>query len=198
MVRVTAAISRITVQRDGGADDWLANSSSDSGRKSISSVLPTTPCQPRSRMRSTISTGLAPASARSPPWRIKSGEVCCRSARTASKAVRFPWMSDTIAVRITEFWGIAPSKGNFRSSQLVPGQTLLRHQTADLTSQRKYEKPIRVKIAYFRAPLRPANSPSPCFLLPLRYVHADNEEPKGERQFPQCGGHQKAAGSEPS
>src|SRR5438067_3820071 len=86
----------------GRADDWLANSSSDSGRKSISSVLPTTPCQPRSRMRSTISTGLEPESARSPPWRIKSGEVCCRSVTTASNAVRFPWMSDRIAVRIKE------------------------------------------------------------------------------------------------
>src|SRR5580700_5698087 len=73
MARVAAAISRIAAQRECGADDWLANSSSDSGRKRISSVLPTTPCQPRSRMWSTISTGLAPESARSPPWRIKSG-----------------------------------------------------------------------------------------------------------------------------
>jgi hypothetical protein len=97
----------IATAREGGADDWLANSSSDSGRKSISSVLPTTPCQPRSRMRSIISTRLAPASARSPPWRIKSGEVCCRSTRTASNAVRFPWMSDRIAIRITEFYGLA-------------------------------------------------------------------------------------------
>src|ERR1035441_3963783 len=44
--------------------------------------------------------GLAPEATRSPPWRIKSGEACRRSARTASNAVRLPWMSDMIAMRI--------------------------------------------------------------------------------------------------
>src|SRR5437016_1723787 len=99
--RVAAAISRIAAQREGGAVEWLATSSRDSGVASISSVFPITPCQPRSRIRSTISTGLAPPSAISPPWRIRSGEACRRSARTASNAVRLPWMSDTIAMRIS-------------------------------------------------------------------------------------------------
>src|ERR1017187_6396240 len=48
---------------------------------------------------STTSTGLEPLSARSPPCRIKSGAVICKSAKTASSAVRFPWMSEIIAVR---------------------------------------------------------------------------------------------------
>src|SRR5438874_213488 len=51
-------------------------------------------------MRSIISTGLDPLSARSPPWRIKSGAVSRRSERIASNAVRLPWMSETIAIRI--------------------------------------------------------------------------------------------------
>jgi hypothetical protein len=45
----------------------LANSSSDSGRECISSVFPRGLFQPRSRMRSTISVGLDPLSAKSPP-----------------------------------------------------------------------------------------------------------------------------------
>jgi hypothetical protein len=99
MACVAAAISRTAAQSDGGADDWLANSSSDSGRECISSVFPSTPFQPRSRMRSTISVGFDPLSAKSPPCSMRSGEVSRRSVKTASNAVRLPWMSDTIAMR---------------------------------------------------------------------------------------------------
>src|ERR1022692_3821645 len=49
--RVATAISSIAAKRGWSLGDWLANSRSDSGPKSISSVLPTTPCQPRSRMK---------------------------------------------------------------------------------------------------------------------------------------------------
>jgi hypothetical protein len=49
--------------------------------------------------KTTISVGLDPLSAKSPPCRTRSGEVSRRSARTASNAVRLPWMSDTIAMR---------------------------------------------------------------------------------------------------
>ena len=46
--RVADAISRIAAHRAAGAEDWLAKSSNESGRTSISSLLPITPCQPRS------------------------------------------------------------------------------------------------------------------------------------------------------
>jgi hypothetical protein len=41
----------------------------------------------------------APLAARSPPWRVRSGATWRRSPRTAWKARRLPWMSDTIAIR---------------------------------------------------------------------------------------------------
>jgi hypothetical protein len=72
--RVATAISSITGTRGFIAGVLLANSISDAGRASISSVLPSTPSQPSSRTRSTISRGLDPPSARSPPCRIRSGE----------------------------------------------------------------------------------------------------------------------------
>src|SRR6478609_3784310 len=47
-----------------------------------------------------MSAGEEPASVRSPPWRTRSGAGSRRSARTASKAVRLPWISETMAIRI--------------------------------------------------------------------------------------------------
>ena len=99
--RVADAISSIAVHMVCNWGERPANAVSDSGSKSISSVLPSTPGQPRSRIRSTISAGLDPPCGRSPPWKIKSVRYCRRSARTASNAVRLPWISDTTAMRIT-------------------------------------------------------------------------------------------------
>ena len=75
----------------------------DPGRVCASSVLPSTPRHPRSRTRSAISASSEPPFTRSPPCRIKSGEVWRRSAGTASNAVTLPWMSLTIATRKARF-----------------------------------------------------------------------------------------------
>ena len=90
--------------RRKGVAAWaicFANSVSDSGLKQHFIRIANHALPAEIANRSTISAGLAPPCGRSPPWRIKSGEVCRRSARTASNAVRLPWMSDTMAMRIT-------------------------------------------------------------------------------------------------
>src|SRR6185437_1686361 len=71
----------------------------DPGSNRISSVLPRTPGQPRSRIRSITSAGALPPIGRSPPWRMRSGAASRRSTRTASRAMRLPCISLTIAIR---------------------------------------------------------------------------------------------------
>ena len=80
--------------------NFVASLVRSSGLQSISSVFPRTPSHPRSRIRSTTSAGWGPFAAKSPPCKTTSGELRRKSARTASRAVRLPWMSDTIAVRM--------------------------------------------------------------------------------------------------
>jgi len=55
--RAASAISRTASKIGWAAVDWPANSSSEAGRQSISSVLPATPGQPRSRIWSTMPAG---------------------------------------------------------------------------------------------------------------------------------------------